>query len=359
MKQLSRIVSVAVSLLACLSTALPCARGAEAEKLPDFQELYSLIRSNLHSVSESELNQAAVRGLLTTLRNQVTLVTNSPSGPSLADLPLLTRTNVFDDSFIYLRVSHVAPGLGSALASAVSQSRSTNKITGLVLDLRYAGGNDYAAAVQAADPFLSGVRPLLRWADQEGSSTAKTAAIDLPLTVLVNESTSGSAEALAGILQLAQSGLIIGSRTAGEAYIQKEFQLSNGQTLRMPSAPVQLANGTALAPKGVMPDVPISVDHQDEKAFFEDPYFVSPKLFAQTGRSNTNEMSGVLSTNRTNRRRLNEAELVRMQREGIDPESEAATTTGVDLPLRKIVTDPALARGLDFLKGLALVQNRH
>ena len=69
----------------------------------------------------------------------------------------------------------------------------------------------------------------------------------------------------------------------------------------------------------------------------------------------TNQASG---TNRAVRRpRFNEAELVRERREGI---SEAdMTALGSREPEKPMVTDPALARALDLLKGLALVRQSH
>jgi hypothetical protein len=69
----------------------------------------------------------------------------------------------------------------------------------------------------------------------------------------------------------------------------------------------------------------------------------------------TNSVSG---TNRVARRpRFNEAELVRERREGI---SEADMTALRERdPEKPQVNDPALARALDLLKGLAVVRQSH
>jgi hypothetical protein len=75
-------------------------------------------------------------------------------------------------------------------------------------------------------------------------------------------------------------------------------------------------------------------------------------LLASGGLSLTNQAGG---TNRTARRaRFNEAELVRERREGV---SEAdLTALRVREPEKPMVQDPALARALDLLRGLALVR---
>jgi hypothetical protein len=57
----------------------------------------------------------------------------------------------------------------------------------------------------------------------------------------------------------------------------------------------------------------------------------------------------------TPRRRINEAELVRMQKEGLLDADEPLPVAKAD-PVKPIVRDPALARGLDLLKALAIVK---
>jgi len=59
-----------------------------------------------------------------------------------------------------------------------------DRITGLILDLRYSQGQDYAAAVALADRFFSKAEPLLDWGEGVKKSSAKTNALDLPLVIL-------------------------------------------------------------------------------------------------------------------------------------------------------------------------------
>ena len=119
--------------------------------------------------------------------------------------------------------------------------------------------------------------------------------------------------------------------------------------------PIQLGDGTLLGSNGVNPDITVKVNPQDERFYYKD-------AFRNLERSNlvtvvsTNQAGG---TNRTVRRtRFNEAELVRERKEGTLPDSELETETLVEAePL--LVRDPALARALDVLKGLALVRQAH
>jgi C-terminal processing protease CtpA/Prc len=231
-----------------------------------------------------------------------------------------------------------------------------NRIKGLVIDLRFAGGKDYAAAVAVANRFFGEEQPLVDWGEGWKKSTAKTNAILLPTAVLVNRKTTGAAEALAGMLRHREVGLLIGTNTAGEASMTREFALKTGHRLRLAVAPVKVADGRELPFSGIKADIQVEVSPEDELAWFEDAYKAPPKP-AGLAVAAANEAAGPGSTNREPRRRVNEAELVRRSREGQLPDLEppAANEPSGTTESRPVVHDPALARALDLLKGLAVV----
>lgn len=326
--------------------------SAAPETLPKFQEVYQLLLTNGSGFTEQELDRAAVKGLLDQLQSRVVLVTNTAPG-AIVKTDLVSKVSVFDSAYPYFRIEKVEGGLKDALKSAYEKISATNKIKGVVLDLRYAEGTDYLAAAKAADLFLKTERTLLRWGETSARSTSKENAISVPVAVLVNQQTSGAAEALAGIIRETQIGLVIGTNTAGQASIFKEFPLENGQSLKVASAPVKLANGKKIPEHGLKPDIGVVVSAEDEKAAYENPYRVSvdePTL-AET-ETNDSASSSVLP-----RRRINEAELVRLQRQGLSPdEAFLDEFAKAPAPTKPVLRDLALVRSLDLLKGLAVVQ---
>src|SRR5882724_6487183 len=100
----------------------------------DFQEVYNLIRQHAAGVSEAELNRAAVKGLLTALGPKVSLATKDP-GTDTAGTPLVTQTTMFDGNIAYLRIARVDDGLAKAVGAAYQQLSSTNKVSGIILDV--------------------------------------------------------------------------------------------------------------------------------------------------------------------------------------------------------------------------------
>src|SRR5277367_1272123 len=128
----------------------------------------------------------------------------------------LTKSAILENDTLYLRIGHVEKNLAEEIQSAQNTLAITNKIAGTVLDLRFAGGDDSAAAKAAADLFV----------------TKK-----LPLAILVNGETRGAAVNLATDLREARDGLVFGS----------------------PAAELK-------------PDIAVTVKIADEKMYFENPY---------------------------------------------------------------------------------------
>lgn len=346
----------------------------------DFDEIHELLRKNLTGVTDAELEQAAIHGLINQLHPLVSVVTNA--GAVTNPTPLATAT-VLEGAYAYVRFNQIVNDVDKEFGAALKRIAATNKLKGLVLDLRFTEGDDYAAAAALADPFLPARQPMIDWGEGLKHSTGKTDSqpstlnpigphASVPIAILINTQTRGAAEAFAAILRRLDIGLLLGDNSAGQAYLTRDFTLKSpdpsgrrASVLRLATTPVKIAGAAPIDRKGLTPDIKVQVPLADERAFLQDPYRALPRLAASgphasgsASPTSTNLTSGAAGTNRTSRRRLNEAELVRMQREGIDLDSEFLP--GRDSgPLRPpVITDPVLARAIDLLKGLSVVNRR-
>jgi hypothetical protein len=340
--------------LALAQAGLRAEAQGDKGQAPDFKEVYDLIREHLAGVSEGQLNEKAARALVSSLAPRVSLVTNAAAASAAGETPLVIKSSVFDGDILYVRIGRVGDGLAQAIRAACSKPETTNKLKGVALDLRYTGGDDYAAAAAVADLFVKKEQPLLNWGNGVVRSKAKTDVIGLPAAVLVNRQTAGAAEALAAAMRETGAALILGSRTAGQAMVAQEFPLKNGDRLRIATAPIQLGDGSAVSEKGLKPDIDVDVSPENELVFYADAFKATDKTNQQANATGSTNSVGN-STNRVARRpRFNEAELVRERREGI---SEADVTAFRSRePDQPTVQDPTLARALDLLRGLALVR---
>lgn len=324
--------------------------GADSGTSPDFQEVRSVLLEHLAGTTEAQLNQAAVKGLLGELKGRVTLLSDS-DGPATNSLTLLASERLFDSEIGYVRVRNVGGGLDEAIASAATRLADTNKLVGLVLDLRYAKGEDYVAAANAVDLFLPDEVPLLNAGKGLVRSKKKDNAMKLPVVALVNHETTAAAEALAAMLRQTGVGLLIGSTTAGRAGVTADYELSTGQSLRVVTAPVQLGDAKPVPASGVVPDVEIETRPSEEAVYYDDPYANLDRSSNGESKLATADGEGVISK----RVRVTEADLVREKRGDGDLETLAgARATSEERPPK--VSDPALARAIDLLKGLSVVR---
>lgn len=339
-----------VSLLASTCFVIsPSLAGADAptEKAGtntvSFEEIQNLIRKHLAGVTDAELNDAAVKGLLNEFRPHVVLGhapaatannqdTNSP----------VTKAERFRKDFGYLRVESVRSGLRAALQAGIDDLLKDGALHGLVIDLRFCGGSDYEAAAHAASLFGKTDGPILRFGDKTYSSSTNDATVMIPVMTLTNESTSGAGEALAAALRFMKAGLVIGGQTAGEAMQFEEFPLSNGQVISIASKPVELGDGSAIPRKGLTPDIAIDTSIADDHHYMDDPYWTSEK---------SEEIKDP-----TPHHRITEADLVRQRREGLPLQDIISNEPDRPANMPKLVKDPALGRALDMLKALSVVQ---
>ena len=137
--------------------------------------------------------------------------------------------------------------------------------------------------------------------------------------------------------------------TAGLAMLSKSFPLKSGGELRIASGPITLGDGSAIPSDGLKPDIDVSVRAEEERVYYADAFYSVRRTNAPA--------EAAAGTNAAARRvRLNEAQLVREHREGLDRETGETPRERQPEPEAPVVSDPALARALDLLKGLAVVR---
>jgi hypothetical protein len=350
-------IKLSIALALCLPA---CAALADVTNdLPKFDEVYQLLRSNLKNTSETALNDAAVRGLLSQLSSNAMLVGAEAGDGASASSHRLSKSLIYDDSYVYLRVQNVESNLADEILTAYRELAATNKakIKGVVLDLRFAGGHDFAAAAAAGNCFLDSETPLLEFGGQVIHANKNTNAITVPLAVLINARTSEAAEGLAAVLRETSTGLLLGGSTAGQASLFKDFPLSNGGKLRLAVGEIKLGDGSVFG-GGVKPDIAVTINPTEEPVYWEHPYQSLTHSGAASTTGTNADLADVSSSNASGYHRFNEAQLVREQRDGADLEAAFSGREDQPDPSLKVVTDPVLARALDLLKGLAVVQKQ-
>jgi hypothetical protein len=205
----------------------------------------------------------------------------SPPANAAETAPL--SASLLDNDVLRLRVEHLTGNFAEEFLAA----QPTNKLDGIILDLRSADGD------KNADPAGSGFLVNKK----------------IPVVILVNGQTRGTAVTLAMDLRAAGKVILVGS---------DDF---TGKT---------------------RPDIAVRVSAEDEKNYLANPFF-NPAPTKTGSLSATNELLPFVD-------HTSEADLVRKRVK--DGEEDDSATPRIE-PSQPVVRDPALARALDLFKALA------
>jgi carboxyl-terminal processing protease len=157
----------------------------------------------------------------------------------------------------YIRLTSFGAQVGSELDAVLSRLKA-HGARSYVLDLRDNGGGYRDGAIQVASHFV-GNGPIVSTQERNGPPTVfnalKIPTIGAPLAVLVNGDTASASEIVAGAIQDARAGTIVGVRTFGKGLVQEAFPLPDGAGMKLTVARYFTPSGRNIEGTGITPDV--------------------------------------------------------------------------------------------------------
>ena len=137
----------------------------------------------------------------------------------------------------------------------------------LVLDLRDNPGGSLDSAVEVASEFIAdGLVVRTQAPDTEIPYPVRDGGLavdpELRLLVLVNRGSASASEVVAGAIQEAGRGLLIGEPTFGKNTVQRRFSLSNGGAVKLTIARWVTPEGVDFGQGGIRPDITASIDQE-------------------------------------------------------------------------------------------------
>lgn len=155
-----------------------------------------------------------------------------------------------DDETAYIRINNFAETTFVEFVLAVHGLRK-NGMQSLLLDLRGNTGGYMDPAIKIANLFLPS-KSLIVYTEgrkmprQDYKSDGKGMFSQLPLVVLVDETSASASEILAGALQDNDRAMIVGRRTFGKGLVQVPIEFNDGSMIRLTKARYYTPSGRCL-----------------------------------------------------------------------------------------------------------------
>jgi carboxyl-terminal processing protease len=165
---------------------------------------------------------------------------------------------IVDNSDVYVRVSTFEKGKAKEIAAKLKELEA-NGAHKVILDLRNCAGGDVQEAIDTASLFLDkGLITYLygqRYPRQNIDAHPMEPVCNLPLAVLINQSTAGPAELVASAVLGNKRGEVVGVRSFGIGVLQKPIPVGDGSALLLSVAKYYGSDGKAISDNGVTPSV--------------------------------------------------------------------------------------------------------
>lgn len=156
-----------------------------------------------------------------------------------------------DESKIgFVRLSQFSRTSHEEMRAAIDKLQGEG-MRSLIIDLRGNGGGFLDQAILIADEFLPAERLIVYTEDRNGYqekqyTTGRGKSTEIPLVILVDESSASSSEILAGAVQDNDRGLVIGRRTFGKGLVQSQIPFADGSAMRLTVARYYTPTGRSI-----------------------------------------------------------------------------------------------------------------
>ena len=191
------------------------------------------------------------------------------------------KSNLFQDGVGYVQLKNFNKDAAKSLANAIKELELQNKkpLTGIILDLRENGGGLFSESVGVAAAFLPKDRLVtytggrkeesnlrlttdrdfyIRTSEEDFIDSLPSSIKTIPVVVLINNSTGGSAEVVAGALQDHERATIMGVQSSGHGTLQTILPTNIGTALKISTAKIFTPLGHSFDVSGISPDLRLS-----------------------------------------------------------------------------------------------------
>jgi len=157
-----------------------------------------------------------------------------------------------DDGIAYVRLRSFTRNCANEVKQAIEKLKDENDVQGLVLDLRGNPGGLLNESVDLCNLFIDKDQEVVstKGKIKEWEKSYKThhnpLDTELPLVVLINQSSASASEIVSGTMQDVDRGVIIGKKSFGKGLVQQTRKLSYNSQLKVTVAKYYTPSGRCI-----------------------------------------------------------------------------------------------------------------
>ena len=174
------------------------------------------------------------------------------------------KYEMLDDNIGYIQISEFEELTTKQFKAAYADLKK-QQMKGLVVDLRDNPGGLLDSVSDILDYLLPEglvVYTQDKYGNKDEFKSDKKAALDVPMTVLINGNSASASEIFAGAIQDYEAGKLVGTTSFGKGIVQEIRTLSDGSAIKLTIADYYTPKGRNIHGKGIDPDVEIEYDKE-------------------------------------------------------------------------------------------------
>ena len=186
------------------------------------------------------------------------------------EIPTLEAT-LLDNGILYFSFSSINNATGTRMTKLL-ETYTDSAISGYVFDLRGVSSGVYEPVSEIISSFVDGEK--LAYAEYRNNSTKVVAEsmdgdfTNLPVSIIIDEKTGGSAELLALTLRDCAGGITVGENSAGYGTLQETRTFSDGTAIEISVAIIKRgSDGETYNETGIAPEFTVEYDAGYETEF--------------------------------------------------------------------------------------------
>lgn len=173
------------------------------------------------------------------------------------------KSEILQNNIGYIKVSSFDDDCAKEFKQTYNELNKSNKLKGLIIDLRNNGGGIVDEALDMVDLILDKDKIELISINKKGEEEIKKSksnpVINVPIVVLVNDNTASASEIFAAALKENGKATIVGEKTYGKGVIQELISLRDGSGIKVTIEEYLTPNRNKINKVGITPDKEVTL----------------------------------------------------------------------------------------------------